>query len=111
MRPSRQCWEEIGGIADGEAGAFARGVQVTGYTPRGGPRGPHRIAEDNVQDWWEPLTDVPVDQINAVQLAINAKEGAARAHGALLLLRQAVDVAGALERSVYALRIQKAEAE
>lgn len=71
----------------------------------------HQIAEDNVQDWWEPLTDVPVDQINAVQLAINAKEGASRAHGALLLLRQAVDVAGALERSVYALRVQKAEAE
>ena len=65
----------------------------------------HRIAEDNVQDWWEPLTDVPVDQINAVQLAISAKEGAARAHGALLLLRQATDVAGALERSVYALKL------
>ena len=67
-----------------------------------------RISEDNVEDWWAPLTDVEVDAINPATLAVNAKEGAARARGALLLLNQALGVAEALERTCYALRIPPA---
>ena len=65
----------------------------------------HRIQDDNVEDWWSPLTDCEVVEINPATLSVNAKEGAARARGALLLLSQALDVAEALERTCYALRI------
>ena len=65
----------------------------------------HRVAEDNMEDWWSPLTDCEVDAINPATLAVNAKEGAARARGALLLLHTALDVAEAMERTCYALRI------
>lgn len=65
----------------------------------------NRVAEDNLEDWWSPLTDCEVDAINPATLAVNAKEGAARARGALLLLNQALDVAEAMERTCYALRI------
>lgn len=65
----------------------------------------HRIQEDNIEDWWGPLTDCEVDSINPATLSVNAKEGAARARGALLLLSQALNVAEALERTCYALRI------
>lgn len=69
----------------------------------------HRVAEDNQEDWWGPLTDYPVEQINPATLAVNAKEGAARARGALLLLHQALDVAEAMERASYSIRIPPAE--
>lgn len=65
----------------------------------------HRVLEDNAEDWWNPLTDCEVDAINPATLAVNAKEGAARARGALLLLSQALNVAEAMERTCYALRI------
>ena len=65
----------------------------------------HRVAEDNVEDWWSPLTDCEVDAINPATLAVNAKEGAARARGALLLLNQALDVAEAMERTAHSIRI------
>lgn len=63
------------------------------------------IAGDNYDDWWEPLTGLPVDQINPVQLSLHAQEGATRARAALLLVRKAVPMAEHLERVAHGLRV------
>lgn len=65
------------------------------------------VAGDNHDDWWGPLTEQPVDEINPCTLAVHAKEGAARARAAFLLLQQAVTVANALERSVHSVTLAK----
>lgn len=59
------------------------------------------VATDNAEDWWEPLVDCEVEQINPCTLAVHAKEGAHRARAALLLLHKAVDLAGAVERTAH----------
>lgn len=65
----------------------------------------NRVLEDNAEDWWNPLTNYEVDAINPASLAVHAKEGASRARGALLILNEALNVAEAMERTCYALKI------
>lgn len=69
------------------------------------------VAGDNHDDWWCPLCEEPVEDINPCHLAIHAKEGAARARAALLLLQQAVNVANALERTAHSATLAKALSE
>jgi hypothetical protein len=86
-----------------QARLAATSLKVNATKLRRGLEAAYRVLEDNEQDWWCPLTDYEVDAINPATLAINAKEGAARARAALLLLSQALDVSEAVERISYAL--------
>lgn len=63
------------------------------------------VATDNAADWWEPLTELPVDQINPVQLSLHAQEGSKRARAALLLLRKALPLAEHVERVAHGIRV------
>lgn len=63
------------------------------------------VATDNEEDWWSPLTELPVDQINPVQLSLHAQEGSKRARAALLLLRKALPLAEHVERVAHSIRV------
>lgn len=63
------------------------------------------VAEDNASDWWDPLTEQPLEAINPASISIHAQEGAARARAARELLEKAVGVAETLERSAHALKL------
>lgn len=61
------------------------------------------VADDNWVDWWDPLTSMAVDQVSPTALASNAKEGAARAEAARMLLERAVVRAESITKALHRL--------
>lgn len=61
------------------------------------------VAEDNWSDWWDPLTAMPVEKICPTALATNAKEGAARAEAARILLDKALLTAISMSKALHRL--------
>lgn len=63
------------------------------------------VAEDNATDWWDPLTEQPIDDINPASICVHAREGAARARAARELLEKAVGLAECLDSNVHRLKV------
>lgn len=64
------------------------------------------VAADNMDTWWGPLVEQPLEGINPAALAVHAAEGAARAQASYRLLAQCLPLASRLQQQLHKASLQ-----